>query len=263
MSNSITPLIAVTLAASESSRAASAATGLDAALQALESYKDGSSRAALLPIDQAVITSLRDQGLRQQLETRLTALLTKPISVVAREYICRQLGRMGSAGSVPALAELLAEKELADTARSALESIPGAEATDALRQKLSELSGLQKVGVIQSLGARRDESSVPALERLLQGSDTQIATAAAAALGRIGSAEAARALASQTNLADAAFALEVADARLACAEALSSQGKRSEALAIYKSLVGASQPAQVQLAAKRGLLVSMQQRSAP
>ena len=50
-------------------------------------------------------------------------------------------------------------------ARYALERIPAAAAAAALRDALPKLTGTLKVGVIGSLGVRRDAASVPWLRR--------------------------------------------------------------------------------------------------
>jgi hypothetical protein len=44
------------------------------------------------------------------------------------------------------------------------------------------------------------------------------------------------------------------DARLTCAEGLLAAGKKSEALAVYKSYAGSDQPKHIRLAATRGML---------
>ncbi len=80
-----------------------------------------------------------------------------------------------------------------------------------------------------------------------------MARAAAIALGDIGTAEAAKALADAKPTAPEATQAAT-DARLACAEDLLAGGKKAEALAVYKSLAGEGQPKQVRLAATRGML---------
>jgi hypothetical protein len=53
-----------------------------------------------------------------------------------------------------------------------------------------------------------------------------------------------------------ALRLAAADACLTCAERLLADGKKLEALAIYKALVGSDQPKHVRVAATRGLLAA-------
>ena len=71
-------------------------------------------------------------------------------------------------------------------ARYALERIPGEAVSKALRDAAGKLTGELKIGMINSLAARRDAGSVPMLVGLLKSSDAQVASAAASALGRIG-----------------------------------------------------------------------------
>ena len=131
--------------------------------------------------------------------------------------------------------------------------MPAPEAAQAMRDALPKLAGSLKVGVISSLGDCRHAGSVPALAALLADSDAAVAVAAATALGDIRSPEAAKALAAaKPNGAQAKQA--VTDASLACAERLLADGKKAEALAVYKSLVGEDQPKHVRLAGTRGML---------
>jgi HEAT repeat protein len=229
---------------------------VDRAFEALNSYDYGSARASLLPIDDAVRSCVGDAGARPVLERRLAAVLSTKASPVAKEYVCAQLSLMGAAGAVPALAALLPEPALSHAARGALEAMPCLEAVEALRDALPRLSGLLQVGVINSLGARRDARSVPALAALLKDADTQVGAAAAAALGGIGTLEAAKALRAFQPKAPEAMRLAVADACLASAERLSASGKKAAAQALYQALATAQQPKHIQLAAKRGLALT-------
>ena len=157
---------------------------------------------------------------------------------------------------MPALAGLLPDKDLSHMARYALERIPAPEAAQALRDALPKVSGALKIGVIGSLGARRDAASVPALAALLGDADKAVACAAACALGDIGTPEAAKALGEFAKKAPEGVKPAVADGCLACAERLLADGKKAEAVAVYKSLSGEDQPKHVRLAATRGLLAA-------
>jgi HEAT repeat protein len=216
------------------------------AFEALTTYDVGSGRAALMPIDDAVVASLGDTAARKELSQRLAAVLSVKVSIVAKEYACSKLRLIGSAESAPALAALLGDKDFAHAARDALEAMPCPEAVQAIRAALPKLAGLQKVGAIQALGTRRDAASVPALARLLADQDPQIAAAAAAALGEIGTLEAADVLRKVLPNVPAA------DALLACAERLAANGQQAEAKAIYAALDVQQQPKHVRWAAARG-----------
>jgi HEAT repeat protein len=226
---------------------------LDQAFDALKTYDWGTDAGPLNPINEAVITSRGNEAARKDLETRLAAVLKSEVSRDAKDFVCRKLMLVGTAASVPTLAELLPNAELSHMGRFALERIPAPEAAAALRDALGKTTGAQKIGVIASLGSRGDAASVPALASLLSDGDDAGARAAAYALGDIRTPEAAAAL-SAAKPAGAGAKQAVTDASLSCAEKLLASDKQAEALAIYKSLIGEDQPKQVRLAATRGML---------
>ncbi len=225
---------------------------LDQAFEALKTYDWGADRKALNPIDEAINTTHGDAAARKELEAKLLAVLTSDAPRDAKDFVCRKLMRIGSAASVGSLAELLSKKDHSHMARYALERIPAPEAAKAMRDALSSVSAELKVGIISSLGTRQDEASVATLGKLIGDQDVAVARAAAHALGAIRSPAAANALTGSKPSDDAQSA--TTDASFACAEALLSDGKQTEALSVYKGLAGADQPKHVRLAATRGML---------
>jgi HEAT repeat protein len=226
---------------------------LDQAFDALKTYNWGMSIKVLAPIDEAVNSTRGDKAARKDLENRLAAVLKSDAPRDAKDYVCRKLMIIGTAESVPTLAALLSDKDHSHMARYALERNPDPEAAKALRDALGKLDGALKIGVISSLGVRRDAESVKALAGLLDRSDAAVARAAACALGDIRNVEAVKALA-DAKAKKEEVQQAIADARLTCAEALLSSGKKTEAVVIYKSLAGEGQPKNVRLAATRGML---------
>ena len=224
---------------------------VDQAFDALTAYDWGDDRNVLNPIDEQIVATHGDAAARVALEKRLSAVLETDVTHDAKQFVCRKLRTIGTSESVPALAKLLPERDLSHMARYALEDIPAPEAAAAMRDALPNLNGALKVGVIASLGVRQDGASVQLLAGLLGASDANIARAAAFALGAIRSPEAAAAL-SAGHPSDEAGAA-VADALLACSEGLLADGKKVEALEIYRELVGNSAKI-IQLAATRGIL---------
>lgn len=225
---------------------------LDQAFEALNKYDWGIDPKVLQPIDAAVVASHGNDAARKDLETRLAAVVKAETPRDAKDYACRQLRLIGTKESVPTLAALLPQKEVSHMARYALQSIPGPEASQALRESLSKVSADLQVGVLSSLGARQDADSVAAIAALLGAADIAVARAAAFALGSIGTAAASQALAAAKPAAEVKLAMT--DASLSCAEAFLTEGKKSEALVIYKGLIGEDQPKHVRLAATRGML---------
>ncbi len=233
---------------------------LDDGISALKKYDWGTDLALLAPIEDAVAAAHNDLGAALALESRLVALLGTDISRDAKDYICRKLVVIGTAASVPELAALLVKPDHAHMARFALEQIAAPEAAQALRDAAGKTSGSVRIGILASLGARRDTASVGLLKGLLSDSDPATARAAALALGAIGSADAAAAL--QAAAASAGVnQMPAVDALLHCAEAMLAHKNNSAALAIYQSLAGAEQSRLTRLAATRGILACTSQQT--
>ena len=229
---------------------------LDKAIDALNTYEWGTDIAALEPIDKAIQEAFGKPAARKELESRLAPVLKSGAPRAAKDFVCRKLALVGSAQSVPALAELLANEELSHMARYALERIPGPEADRALRDALPRIQGKRKVGVLDTLGVRKDSGSTARLAALVNATDAEVAAAAARALGQIGNSEAAKALEAYRKGAPTEFQNVAAAACLRCAERLVESGKRDEAVAMLRPLAAQEQPANVRLAAKRALSVA-------
>ena len=144
----------------------------------------------------ALLPALPNSALAAQTneEQQLIAILQSASSPDDKDAACARLKRIGTDRSVPALAALLIDEQLSHSARYALESMPTSKAGQALTDALPKTSELIKVGIIHSLGDRREQRAVPALSRLLAEHDARVAAAAATALGQIGGTKALRAL---------------------------------------------------------------------
>jgi HEAT repeat protein len=226
---------------------------LTKALASLSRYDWGSPRTDLEPIDTAVQAAVGEPAGRVSLEKSLVAALNGKASAVAKEFVCGKLAMIGSAQSAPALAALLPNEATFDAARLALEAIPGPEAATALREQLTTLTGRQLIGCLRSLGNRRDSQSVAAIVRLLKRPDPAVVGAAASALGRIGTAKAARALQAILATAPEAARTSLADACLECGESLRRSGEAAKGRALLEALARTSPTKQVQEAVKLAL----------
>ncbi len=228
---------------------------VDKALETLKTYDWGADREALKPIDKAIVATQGDAA-RKALEKSLVDALASGISRSAQDYVCRKLRVVGTAQSVEVLAALLPAEETSHIARYALERIPDEKAAKAMRDALPEVSSKLKPGIIGSLGVRCDKKSILVISKLLGDSDIQVAKAAAQSLGLIGTSAAAKKLSKFAKKASANMKMPVADARLVCAEQLLADGKKSEAVALYKKLKGDDQPTRVKAAAMKGILTA-------
>ena len=159
----------------------------------------------------------------------LIEILENPnASVFEKAKACQRLAVVGSKDAVPALAALLPDEKLNEYARFGLEGIPDPAVDKALRAATATLHGRQLVGVLDSIGQRKDAQAVGLLADFVNDENAAVASAAAGALGRIGTLEAADVLA-RAVAAKSPVQLAAADACLACAERLAAAGKPDEA----------------------------------
>jgi hypothetical protein len=125
----------------------------------------GADRSYAWSVHQIVVQTPPEGRARAE-ERLLNALALPGCTEAGRAFLCQMLALVGSARSVPALAPLLRDPKSTEAARYALEPIPGAEASAALRDALGALQGPAKAGLIGSIAMRRDSAARPALAAL-------------------------------------------------------------------------------------------------
>ncbi|MBI5688866.1 MAG: hypothetical protein HZC55_02125 [Verrucomicrobia bacterium] len=199
----------------------------------------------------------------EEVQTLIRTLESATAPQHEKVLACQRLAVLGPREAVPALATLLADEKLAHMARHALEPMEDPAAAAALRGAMGRLKGNLLVGVINSLGFRRDVAAVPALGGLIDHPEAEVARAAAAALGRIGTKDAAARLQAALGRATGAQRLALADASLTGAEGLARAGLHAEAAAIYDSLCGKAFPDYIRTAAMGGAILSRQAGGIP
>jgi HEAT repeat protein len=193
----------------------------------------------------------------------LIRVLESNAAPAEKAIACKQLAIYGNKDAVPALARLLSDPHLASWARIALEAIPDPAATAALRHAMGGLQGKLLIGVINSIGVRRDPEAVGGLVKRLKDKDPDVASAAAVALGRIGGAKAAKALNQSLTVAPTAVRPAIAEGCILCAEGFIAQGKSAEAVKLYDAVRAADVPKQKMLEAIRGAILARQSAGLP
>jgi HEAT repeat protein len=184
---------------------------------------------------------------------KLVALLKDPKSTMFQKAIaCKKLAIVGGPDAVRPMAALLSHPQLACYARFGMEPNPDASVDEAFRAALPKLKGKLQMGVIHSIGFRKDAKALDALKKLIGDSDAQVAGAAAAAVGMIGGVEAGRILEGALKNPGTPVFPVAARACLLCAEGLMTNN-RTQALQLYTQLSAKSMPAPVQLASLRVL----------
>lgn len=197
-----------------------------------------------------------NQSAKEQ-EARLIAVLKSDAARKEKADACRELVHIATADAVPVLAGMLADEQLTHMARYAMETIPGPAVDDAFRAALATLKGRPLVGVIGSIGVRRDAKAVQPLSALLRNTEADVAQAAARALGSIGNADAAKALTDSLAGVPAANQVAFCEGLFRCAEAMVAQGQRKEAMGVYDNLRAVpSAPQQVRAGALRGAVLT-------
>lgn len=210
----------------------SAIACLVAALPSSAQQAGGVDSAALIAVLQSADASLHDKALA-----------------------CKQLAVVGDDSAVPVLASLLGDEKLSHYARFALEPMPG-KAGAALREALNTVQGTLKLGIINSIGARRDAEAIPALKELLASDDLALADAAASALARIGTPDSVAILIESLSSAQGDRANFMADALVIGADVLRRDGNQAQAVAAYRAIRGAKLPVRYVIAAVRGEIVT-------
>ena len=148
----------------------------------------GQTRANLAQMadQQLAATPYKSAEIMAMKSDELIQLLDDPdSSEFARAKACQRLAVVGDEAAVPALARLLSDAKLSHYARTALEPMSGESVDQALREALGRLEGELLIGVINSIGLRRDPGSLGTLARLRHGDDASVADAATWAINRI------------------------------------------------------------------------------
>ena len=218
------------------------------AMAKLKRYDYGAETKILRSFERWTGRASGDAKSQAALARCFAALLTDAETThAAKVFVCGQLPLVASDAEVPVLAGLLGDAKLGDAARRALEAIEGDAAGAALRAALAQAKGMAKIGLVNSLGARRDGRASDAIAPLLRSDDAAMAAAAARALGEIGTKQSAAAL--QT----AKHGPAIDDGLLRCAERLNEASDADAAGTIYQSLWSSKRPASIRLAALTGL----------
>ena len=174
-------------------------------------------------------SALYGQGPSPEKERQYLKVLQSDATEAEKALACKHLSVYGSNESVAELAKLLSNERLASWSRIALEAIPGSEADEALRKASESLQGRLLVGVINSIGVRRDAGAVELLSKRLADKEADVASAAAVALGRIGNAAAAEPLRRALATAPVAVRSAVAEGCVLCAERFLAHKNSAEA----------------------------------
>lgn len=182
-------------------------------------------------------------------EAALIAVLDSDAKLFEKAKACQRLAIIGTAQSVPALAKYLDDETLSHYARYGLEINPAPEADQVLLDATETVQGEQLVGVVNSIGVRRDQQAVKRLGDLAESDDEAVAAAALGALGKLAASEAIEKLRSHLK---GSSAVTAADALLTAADRLIREGNNQLAADVLKSVREADLPSHLNVATRFG-----------
>ena len=196
-------------------------------------------------------------------EPELIAILQSDGPAADKAMACKRLAIYGSEKCVTDVGKLLRDEQLSSWARITLEAIPGKESSQVLREAANSVKGRLLIGVLNSIGVRRDVDSVEVLAKHVTDSDAGVASAAAVALGRIGNETSTEVLKKSMAKVGDEVRSAVAEGLVLSAEASMMQGKLDYAKDIYDSVRSAKVPQQRIVEATRGAILSRKTAGIP
>lgn len=235
----------------------SAAEIVNAASQ-LGNYGYGRPIAPLRAVDRLINATYGQREPRQRIEMELVKLLDADTSLAVKQFVCQKLWMIGTDLSVPALGRLLdnPDARLVEAACYALSRHRSPAVSHLLRSALDSAGGAALAAVINVLGDRRDAEAVGKIAKLASGADAAVAESAVAALGKIATPEAIRAL---SNLhAKGARRADAAHALLQGGQELAARGNTAAATQVFEKLAD-SRIAQI----RRGARISRGSQASP
>jgi HEAT repeat protein len=201
---------------------------------------------------------LQDTPVEQHaaIEGKLIAVVaSKDATQDGKAFACRMLQQIGTEACIPAVSGLLGDEVMSHYARLVLQRLATPAAAAALRDALAKAPDPVKVGILGSIGELRDVQAVKGAAELAGSRDGVVAAAAMAALGKIGTAEAAKALTGLT-VGDAQRQAHN-DALIACAKHLGG----ADAVPLYEKLL-ADRSSAHRVAAMLGLAAADSEKGA-
>ena len=176
---------------------------------------------------------------------------------------CQRLARIGTGKSVEALSSLLCDESLRGYARYAMEGIDDARVDQAFRKALGECTGEMRIGIINSIGVRRDAKAAGQLSKLAMDPASGASSQALAALGRIASGDAINTIKEAMKSDSQTLRLAAGDAALTAAERLLIANKKRNALKLYVAVAKADVPKHLHTAALYSEIMARGSESLP
>jgi len=199
----------------------------------------GVARAARLAMEVIVANAGAPGGGGKRLDVSraLCDLVKTKQPATVRAIQIRMLALVGGDEVVPTLSGLLADQDVGDDARQALQRIPGQAATDALLAALDRATPEKKPGFINALAHRGATGIVLKLVQLASDANQDVRLAALAAGGRLGDPRGIPVVTAALEAPDAADRAAAADALLDLADARLTAGGKDVARRMFERVL--------------------------
>ena len=169
-------------------------------------------------------------------EQKQIDILKSDASLYSKFISCRKLKIVGTGKSVETLGSLLLDPQLSEFARFALEDIKDPKAGDVLRKALGQSKGLIRIGIISSLGARRDTKASATLAKFALDPKSDAMEVSLKALSKILDRESIDTLLKALSFEESGPRYIAADAAIDAAGRLAAMGRKAEAVSFYSKL---------------------------
>jgi len=181
--------------------------------------------------------------------------LQSDASLQEKARACQQLAIVGSRDAVGPLAALLDDEQLSHYGRFGLEPIEDPAVDDALRAAMGRLEGKLLVGVVNSIGVRRDVKAVGELQKLVRNPEKGVASAALMSLGMIATGDAIDTICEALKGDSAGLRIAAADAALKGVGRLVDMNKHTEAEKLLDVIRRSDVPGHIRIAATYNAII--------
>lgn len=237
--NSVCLLCAFWLGGTWSSGAAAADPGeaLRALLSACDASRPESVGKFVRELGKLASSSSRAEGDRRALVVALLATLNSETPREIQVLLIREIGRLGKYEAVKPLGRVLSDQTadlyVREEARRALEAIPVVTVKRAFRDALGKAQGALKIGILRSMGIRRDSLAVEHMLEAVRDPDIEVRLAAIEAMALVGEISSVGVLEEALGQYEGVALLRVRRAYLRLADSLVDNAERGTARRIY------------------------------
>jgi HEAT repeat protein len=230
-------------AGAEEAAAPPPAERIAAIVPSLAASEEGQVGRAVRDLERIALAAARPgaETERKAVAQAITSHLGSAVPVPARVWLIRSLETIGRGEAIAPLQAILAsdgDPLLRETARRALEANPHVNAKRALREAFRTARGTLRIGIIRSLGVRRDILATGLLLEAAGDEDVEVKLAAIEALASIGEISAVQVLESALTRLEGPALARAERAYLRLGDSLVRNKERGPARRVYLKALG-------------------------